>query len=56
MNANDPHINMKEAYTDGSKSTGRKLEIAAVFTDIPRRGTLPNSNERDKEWEMRWDG
>ena len=31
----------KEAYTDGSKSTGRKLGYAAVFTDTTRRGALP---------------
>ena len=50
-----------EAYTDGSKSTGRKVDFAAVFEDITRRGALPedasshtdeikknkNSNDRD---------
>ena len=30
----------KEAYTDGSKSTGRKVG-AAVFADITKRGALP---------------
>ena len=35
------HSNKKEAYTDGSKSTGRKVGFAAVFTDITRRGALP---------------
>ena len=33
--------NNKEAYPDGSKSTGRKVGFAAVFADITRRGTLP---------------
>ena len=37
----EKHINMKETYTDGSKSTGRKVGFAAVFTDITRRGSLP---------------
>ena len=31
----------KEAFTNRSKSTGRKVGCAAVFTDITRRGTLP---------------
>ena len=30
-----------EAYTDGSKSTGRKIGFAAEFADITRRETLP---------------
>ena len=33
--------NSKEAYTDWSKSTGRKVGFAAVVKDITRRGTLP---------------
>ena len=37
----EKHINMKETYTDESKSTGRKVGFAAVFTDITRRGSLP---------------
>ena len=32
---------MKEAYTGESKSTGREVRFAAVFTDITRRGALP---------------
>ena len=35
------HSNNKEDYTDGSKSTGRKVDFAAVFTDITRREALP---------------
>ena len=35
------HSNNKEAYTDGSKSTGKKVGFAAVFKDITRRGALP---------------
>ena len=31
----------KEAYTDGSKRTGRKVGYAAVFTDSTRIGALP---------------
>ena len=31
------HSNKKGAYTDRSKSTGRKVDFAAVFTDIIRR-------------------
>ena len=37
----EKHSNNKEAYTDGSKSTGRKLSFAAVLEGITRRGTLP---------------
>ena len=33
--------NNKEAYTDESKSTGRKVGFAAVFADITIRGALP---------------
>ena len=33
--------NFKKAYTDGSKSTGRKVDFAAVFADITRSETLP---------------
>ena len=35
------HSSSKEAYTDRLKSTGRKVCFAAVFTDITRRGSLP---------------
>ena len=28
----EKHNNMKKAYTDGSKSTGRKVGFAAVFS------------------------
>ena len=35
------HSNNKEAYTDRSKSTGRKVGFAAVFTDIIKGDTLP---------------
>ena len=35
------HSNNKEAYTDGSKSTGRKVGFAAVFMNIIKRGALP---------------
>ena len=34
------HINNKEAYMDRSKSTGRKVGFAAVFSDITKRGAL----------------
>ena len=34
------HSNFKEAYTDGSKNTGRKKVFAAVFADITRRVAL----------------
>ena len=30
--------NNKKAYTVGSKSTGRKVDFAAVFADITRSG------------------
>ena len=33
--------NTKEVYTDGSKSMRKKVCFAAVFTDIIRRGALP---------------
>ena len=35
------HNNNKEAYTDGSKRTGRNVGFAVVFADITRRGALP---------------
>ena len=35
------HSNFKEAYTDRSKSTRRKIHFAAVFADISKRGALP---------------
>ena len=37
----EKHSDNKEAYTNGSKSTGRKVGFAAVFADLTRRGTLP---------------
>ena len=40
-NTMENHSNNKEAYTDGSKSRGRKVSFAAVFADITRRGALP---------------
>ena len=33
--------NNKETYTDGSKSTGRKVGFTAVFVNIARRGAQP---------------
>ena len=33
--------NTKESYKDQLKSTGKKISFAAAFTDITRRGTLP---------------
>ena len=30
------HSNSKEAYTDGPKSTGRKIDYAVVFADTTR--------------------
>ena len=35
------HSNNKKAYSERSKSTGRKVGFAAVFTDITKRGALP---------------
>ena len=35
------HKNTIEAYTDGSKTIGRKVGFAAIFTDITRREALP---------------
>ena len=35
------HCNSKEAYTDGSKRTGRKVGSAAVFIETTRRGAFP---------------
>ena len=37
----EKHKSNKEAFTDGSKSIGRKVGFAAVFTDTTRRGALP---------------
>ena len=34
------HNNKKETYSDGSKSTRRKVGFAAVFADITRRGAI----------------
>ena len=31
--------NTKEAWTDGSKSIGKKVGFAVLFTDITRRGS-----------------
>ena len=39
------HRSSKEGYTDESKSTGRKLGYAAVFTDTTRRGALPEEEK-----------
>ena len=33
--------NNKKGYTDGSKRMERKVGFAAAFTDISRRGALP---------------
>ena len=57
--------NNKEAYTDRSKNTGNKVNFAAVFTDIIRRGALPEEAsihtaemtamiEKQKIEHMRW--
>ena len=35
------HSNNKEVYTDGSKSTGRKVGFAVAFMDNTRRRPLP---------------
>ena len=51
------HNNNKEAYTDESKSTGRKVGFAAVFMDITRscfhshswNDSNKNNNERDEK-------
>ena len=37
----EKHSSSKKAYTDGSKSTGRKVGCAAILTDITRKGSLP---------------
>ena len=37
----EKNSNSKEAYTDGSKSTGKKVGYAAIITDTTRRGELP---------------
>ena len=37
----ETHSDIKEAYTDESKSTGRKIGFAAAFADNTRRGVLP---------------
>ena len=34
------HKNTKKAYTDGLKRIGKKVDFAAVFTNIIRRGAL----------------
>ena len=43
------HSNNKEVYTDGSKSTRRKVGFAAVFADIIRRSIHPHSNKKSNE-------
>ena len=52
-----------DAYKDWSKSTGRKVGFAAVFTDIARRSLHPHNwndsnkiemRERQKREDMRW--
>ena len=35
------HSNNKKAYTDGSKSSRRKVGYADVFTNVTKRGALP---------------
>ena len=40
----EEHCISKEAYTHGSKSRGRKLGYAAVFTDTTRREALPRKD------------
>ena len=37
----EKHSSSKEAYTDRSKSTGRKIGYTAIFTASTRRGALP---------------
>ena len=36
--------NNKEAYSDGSKTTGSKVGFVAVFMDITRKEALPEKN------------
>ena len=36
----EKHSNGNKSYTDGSKSTGRKVGYAAVFADTARREAL----------------
>ena len=59
------HSNNKEAYTDGLKSTRRKVKFAEIFTDIIRSGALPEEasihiaemiamKEIQKREDMRW--
>ena len=35
------HQNDTEIYNDGSKSIVKRVGFAALFTDITRKGTLP---------------
>ena len=44
------HSSNKEAYTDGSKSTERRVEFAAEFADITRREAL--LEEASMTWEI----
>ena len=37
----ETHKNTKEDYTYGSKSIGKEVSFAVVFTDITRREALP---------------
>ena len=59
------HSNNKEAYTDGLKSTRRKVKFAEIFADIIRSGALPEEasihiaemiamKEIQKREDMRW--
>ena len=40
----EKHSNSKEAYTDRSKSTRRKVGYSAVFADTTRREELPEES------------
>ena len=37
----EKHKNTNQTYTDGTKNIERKMGLAVVFTDITRRGALP---------------
>ena len=66
---NENHDNNQEAYTDGSKSTGRKAGFAAIYVEITRKGAQPEKasiytaemtaikiamREIEKREDMRW--
>ena len=40
-------ITKKSTYTDGSKSTGRRIGFKAVFTYITKRGGLWSGEDND---------